>query len=792
LSSRLVLWVRDLAVDGRYALRTCRRQPAFALVAVMSLAVGIGLNTAVFSVINTIFLQSVRGVPHPERVVTLGGRVPFTTFRDVRDNSRTLTGVAAWQPIAVNIRFRGTTLRDVVPAVSEEYFTVLGIRPARGRFFDAISTRQPAPVAEAVLDYEFWMETLGGDPTIIGDTIGISGIPATILGVAPQAFHGFGPERPPLWIRMGMTPAVRSHAPRWEDPGESGWRIAGRLSDETTVGQVDAELRTLAARSPSLFPDGALRASTGRERWSGPVSPEKQIEFLLVVVLPLVVVGLILWIGCSNVANLLMARATTRRREIAIRLANGARRTRLLRMLLTESLLLAAAGGALGLLFAAWTLDFVWATLPGLPRLAVELDVRVLMYTAAVSAAATLLFGMVPALHATRVDVAPLLKGEESGHAQIGRGARVRTFFLVTQFASSMALLIVAGTFVRTLIDTHLGERSILIDHLTLGYMEATADSSARRVEYWTMVREEILRVPSVTAVTLMPAGSNRQSRLVPEGTDPTTHRSHINVQAVDASYFRTAGLALIAGRDDLPGGPGSPVERAVINERAARRYWGTSEVVGKRFSLDGGANTEIVGVVRDDGSEPRVFRRLSDADLTNASVFIRTSLPSATMVEPLRVLLVRLSSDRTFTRVSTLREASTGGLEGMTRMALAIGAVVLALATVGLYGSVSFVTSQRTREIAIRLAVGAPRPAVLKLLAREGVLVVAAGSAFGLVLTAIAFRFMAGMIFARWTLDPITVAGVLSMFAIATLAACYLPGRRAMRIDPMNVLRSE
>ena len=384
------------------------------------------------------------------------------------------------------------------------------------------------PDAEVVLDYEFWMNSLGGDPGVIGEQILINRVTATILGIAPRSFHGFGPERPPLWIPMGMLPAVRGSVARWQDPGESGWRIFGRLKDGGSVGQVNAELRAMAARSPDLFPNGPLIGSTGGERWSGPVSAEKRIEFLLVVVLPLVVAGLILWIGCSNVANLLLARASSRRKEIAIRLANGASRSRLLRLLLTESLLLAAAGGALGMLLAVWTLDFVWLTLPEAPRLAIELDMHVLLYTSAVCLAATLLFGLVPALHATRVDVAPLLKGEAPApRADVRRGARVRRFFLVTQFASSMALLVVAGTFVRTIVTAHFGEQAALIDHLAITRLEADETSGPARAAHWRSVRQELLRVEDVTSVTLAPAGDGVRSPLIPDGAGPVTAGSN-------------------------------------------------------------------------------------------------------------------------------------------------------------------------------------------------------------------------------------------------------------------------
>jgi predicted lysophospholipase L1 biosynthesis ABC-type transport system permease subunit len=242
----------------------------------------------------------------------------------------------------------------------------------------------------------------------------------------------------------------------------------------------------------------------------------------------------------------------------------------------------------------------------------------------------------------------------------------------------------------------------------------------------------------------------------------------------------------------DIAGPPAMGVEKAIVNERTARQFWGGTDVLGRRFALGDGPGLEVAGLVHDDEREPRVFRALRDDDLTAANVLIRSSQPSERVVERLRPVLSNLSRDRAFAQLSTLREASTGSLGRITRMALIIAALVLSLATVGLYGSISFVTSQRTREIAIRMAVGAPAPAVLRLVAREGILVVSMGSLLGLALVGIAFRFMSGMIFATWTLEPITIGGVLAVFSLATLGACYLPGRRAMRLDPMSVLRAD
>jgi predicted permease len=769
------------------------RQPVYVAIAVLSLAAGIGLNTAVFSIVNAIFLQSIRGVPEPERVAAVNPRVTFATFRDLRERMTTLSGVAAWQPVGVRLQFGDSAWRRVVPAVSDNYFDVLGVRPLHGRFFAPSSGRVPAPVAEVVVDYEFWREQLGSNPQIVGETITVNDARATIVGVAPRSFHGFGPERPPLWMAMGMMPAVRETAPQWDDASEGGWRVFGRIPGASSLGQVNAELAVISrdqSRGAREQPT-ALVAGTGPETVTN-ASAEKRIEFLLVVVLPLVVVALILWIGCSNVANLLLARAAARRKEIAIRVASGAGRWRLIRLLLTESLLLSFAGGAAGLLLAVWCRDLIWTALPEAPRLALELDLHVLLYTGAICVLATVLFGLVPALHATRVDVAPLLKSDATGLAGgTRRGGRIRTFFLVTQFAASTALLIVAATFVRTIVSTHIGESAAFMDRITLAFVEAPAPAStpAARGAYWQMLRTRIAQVPGVSGLTFLPAGNEHTARLTVAGRT-TADALTVTIQDIDTGFFPLSDHTLARGAD-LPEDPASAAGHVLVNERVANQLHLAADHPAS-ISLDGGTPLAIDGVVRDDGAGMRVYRRLSDADVAAANILIRTHDSSAAAVGRLRSVIVPLAADRTAVRITTLREASTGMLQRLTGLALVVSALVLALAGVGLYGSVSFITVQRTREIAIRMAIGAPRAAVLRMLLWQGGSVVLLGCGLGLALTGVAFQFMSGMIFARWTFDPFAIAGVLATFALATLAACYVPGRRAAAIDPIRVLRAE
>ena len=374
----------------------------------------------------------------------------------------------------------------------------------------------PVANAEVVVDFEFWRDALGSDPQAIGQTILINDTPATIRGVAPRAFHGFGPERPPLWMPLGMLPAVRGTAPRWDDAGESGWRVFGRIADGGSIEQVNAELAALSAREPHRFPAEPLRAATGGERFAGAVSAEKRIEFLLVVVLPLVVVALILWIGCSNVANLLLARAAARRKEIAIRMANGAGRARLIRLLLTESVLLALAGGAARTAArrsgAAISSGRSCRRRRGSRSSSI---VNVLLYTGAVCIAATMLFGLVPALHATRIDVAPLLKSDDAGagsapprrtHQDLLPGHPVRRVHCPADRRGHVRA--------HGRDDASRGQAAFL-DRITLASIDAESIAPAARADYWRTVRERIRQVPGVTALTLSAAGSERtvQSR---------------------------------------------------------------------------------------------------------------------------------------------------------------------------------------------------------------------------------------------------------------------------------------
>ena len=501
-----------MATDLRVLLRGFVRSPGFTALAVISLALGIGLNTAVFSLINALFWQSIRGVPEPHRVV-FGPRVSGVELARLRDGATTLEGLAGVARVPVQVAAGEVSVATVVPAVSEDYFPALHVAPRLGRLFDATLAQPGANTRVAVLDHRFWRDQMESDPGVIGRAVTLNGHPFTIAGVAPDGFHGAGPERPPLWVPLSAWPLLIGQPSVLTDPAREDLALIGRLRDGQSLDDATAELNLLRQRAAPRETGGAaasrprhLTLSAGREHWTAEPSPEKRVEFLLVTVVPLVIVAALLWIACSNVANLLLARGVGRRREIAIRLATGASRRRIVLLLLGETLLLALAGGALGVLVGAWTLDVVFATFSQFGTIDVSLDASVLAYTAAVSCLATVLAGLVPALEASRGDVSSVLKAEGTSLAVSVRGARLRAVFLTVQIAFALALLMVAGTFVRALVASHFGTDAARFEHIALAQVSLDPARAGAPAAIWDATRGALLRTPGVRGVTVLSA----------------------------------------------------------------------------------------------------------------------------------------------------------------------------------------------------------------------------------------------------------------------------------------------
>jgi putative ABC transport system permease protein len=790
-----------MPTDVRVLLRGFSRAPGFTALAVISLALGIGVNTAVFSLINALFWQTIRGVPDPDRVV-LGPRVSAVELHQLRDGATTIDGLAGVVRRRVHITFGDTSVANVVPLVSEAYFPALRVAPRVGRLFDRTLVEPGADTRVAVLDYRFWREQTGGDDTVIGRAIEVDGHPFTIVGVAPERFHGPGPERPPLWLPMAAWPLLATNPAILTDPAAREVGLVGRLRDGHSIDDAIAELNLLRQRAAAAAGTGATRPArihldAGREHWAGEPSPEKRIEFLLVTIVPLVIVAALLWIACSNVANLLLARGVTRRREIAIRLATGASRGRIVALLLGEALLLALAGGALGVLVGEWTLDAVFAAFSQFGNIEVQLDGSVLAYTAVVSCLASVLAGLAPALEASRADVSAVLKAEGTSLTVSVRGARLRAAFLTVQVALALALLMVAGTFVRTLLASYVGADAARMDHLALAHVDLAGSPGTAPAPMWSAARAALGRVPGVRGVTVVDGGAVSQAALTAIDGRPVPAQS-LTLHAIDDGYVQTAEARVVHGvAVDTPAVDTPAAFDALLNAAAARRVVRDGQAiagaVGRTLTL-GGAAARIGGIVDDGLLEPRVYRPTAALSTSTQVMFlVRTEAPAEAMLPRLRTALTPVLPRGTRPTVATYREANLRGVGELSRVGLLLGGLALLLAGAGVAGSMAFHGRQRAREIAVRRALGATTPAVLRLVGAQAGRITAVGIALGLGLgwlgTQALLSLMGGP---AWHIDWLATAGVAGVFAATIALATFGPAWRAVRLEPSSVLHTD
>jgi putative ABC transport system permease protein len=776
-----------VVTDLRIIVRTFRRSPGFVALAVVSLAIGIGLNTAVFSLINTLFWQSIRGVPEPHRVV-LGPRVSGVEYETLRHAS-TLDGLAAEARVGTRLEIDGVSRPVTVPSVSRNFFATLRVEPRIGRFFTADGA-PGADAREAVLDQRFWRDQMGGDPGIVGRTVALDGQPFRVVGVAPESFHGAGPERFPLWVTVDALPSLTRRPDARTDPTHRPFALVGRLRDGQGVEAASAELtllrRRVAAGTDRTDAPPPITLSAGRESWTAAPSPEKRVELLLVTVVPLVIVGTLLWIACSNVANLLLARGVARRREIAIRLATGASRARIVGWLLLETLLLALAGGAAGILVGGWTLDAVFATFSEFGGIDVTLDTSVLLYTAVISGVATMMAGLLPALDASRADVASVLKADGGGVTGSVRGARLRAAFLSIQIAGALALLLVAGTFVRVLVESHVGRDADRIDRLAVLHVALDAVDAPAAAAIWADGRDALARVPGVAGVTVLGDGADTRATLQAVDGRPVSPVP-LALQAIDASYFDAVGARVVRGRGPRPGAGGD--HDVVVNEAAARRVADDGSALDRAIALDA-LRGRIVGIVDDGLRDPRVYRAVPVVVASTATLLVRTEEPSAPLVPRLRDALAPHLPARTRPAAATYRDANLRGLGQITRVGALLSGLGLLLAGAGIYGTMAFHGRQRAREIGVRRALGAGTPAVLALVAWQAGRVTVAGIGLGLMLGWLGTQALVALLGGpAWQFDWAATAGASAVFAATVAAASFAPAWRAARIDPAAVL---
>ncbi len=829
--------------DLRYGFRVLRASPGFAAVAVLSLALGIGANTSIFSVVNAALLRPLP-VAEPDRLVFVynGSREsPYSVssypdYIDYRDKNEVFSELLTYSSIVMSARADDQTDLLSGSIVSGNFFDALGVRAELGRTFLPEEDRTPNTHPVAVISHGLWQRRFGSDPGIAGQQLSLNGHQFTIVGVAPSGFEG--PEvleTNDIYVPMMMQALVRP--PRGGFSGDmnpdllgrrgSRWlRIIGRLKPGVTREQAQAGMTALAASLEQAYPN----ENSNRVATIYPVSkvdPEAYSQLISVAGLLLAVVAIVLLIACANVANLLLARASARRKEIAVRLALGASRSRLVRQLLTESVLLSLAGGVVGLLLALWTIDLLKTATPtsGIFSFTLDyhLDGRVLAFTFALSFATGIIFGLAPALQASRADLVPALKDEVAMVAQGRRRLSLRNLLVVAQVALSLVLLIGAGLFLRSLknaqdIDPGFEADKILNAQLNINLLRYT---KAQGQEFYRRVIERVEALPGVESASLarvVPmSGSGRTTSIQIEGQEtrednfrsestggsaasenPNTASSNV----VGPKYFQTMGIGLVRGRDFNPQDKEGVPLVIVVTEAFARRYFEDQDPLGRRVSFRGaqGPWSQIVGVVRDskyrtvgESARATVYQPLAQNHETGMALHVRTKGKPASLAESVRREVQSLEPNLAVTNIESMSDVLSASLFAARMGAVLLGIfglLALLLAAVGLYGVMSYSVARRTREIGVRMALGAGTGNVLRLVLKEGMMLVGGGLAAGLIVAAGVTRLLASFLYGVNPLDAITFVAIPLTLALVALIANYLPARRATKVDPMEALR--
>ena len=805
-----------LLQDLRYAMRQLRKSPGFTVVALITLALGIGANTAIFSLLNGILLASLP-YPNPGDLVSVTGTYPKGAFVAMREQVHTMDVGAYAEGHEFNLTHFGEPVRLTGTAVSAELLSILGTQPELGRTFH---TGEDAPGDDryVVLSHNLWEQRFGRDPAIIGRSIELEGVSRQVLGVMPTDFR-FPSPKTQLWVPLHNEPGNPSNY--WAG---DYMPVIGRLRPGTTMPRAAAEIRLFQSHVFGLFPwrmPAAWNADVSVVELQKGMVADVRVRLLLL----LGAVALVLMIACANVANLSLSRAVSREKEIGIRSALGAGRKRIARQALTESVLLSTLGSVLGLALAAAGMSLLKTTLPAdTPRLAdVHLDWRVLVFTGSLALLTGFVFGLAPALQLSRFAPAESLNSAGRG-ASVSVSQRLRNSLALVEVAFAVLLVISAGLLIRSFwILSHVdpGFRSEQILTARIAPNESFCDDTARCLAFYRSVLERARTAPGVSGaafVNTLPLGGRVTKRSfnlenfmdLPTGT--TEPLFWLNVVTPD--YFRVMGIPLLAGRwftpADESGGP--PV--VVISADTARRFWKQRDVVGKhvRFVEEKNWRT-VVGVVADvraydlQSSVPGYLTGTayvpytSKATLEDGSVpaemtiTLRTTSDGQQVGATLRHIVQELAPDAPVGEVRRMRAVvseATSGPASTTFLFTAFAGVALALGIVGIYGVLAFLVSKRAREMGIRMALGAQRRDVLLLVMKEGAKFCVGGITLGLLGAFMLTRLLASQLYGVSPMDPVTFAAVAIVMALVTMAACYIPARRAMRVDPMVALRYE
>ena len=831
--------------DLRYALKMLWKSKGVTVVAVVSLAIGIGANSTIFSLFNSILLRP-RPVSHPEQLVEIyvgEGDHPYQStsylsYLELRDRNEVLSGMAAYGISQFKLGVAEGVEQVWAEAVSGNYFDVLGVAAQKGRTFlpeeDLVPGRNPV----AVISHSLWQRRFNSDPEIVGKSVTVNDQQLTVVGVAPASYtgmiRGIGID---LWMPTMTTPLLEKSSERLlTSRGQRRFIMVGRLKPDTSIDQARARFDLLTRDMRAAHPEEWMsKNEAGRVRESAltvlpesetRVHPQAASMVYAVAGLLFVIVNLVLLIACMNLASVLLARAVTRRREIAVRLAIGASRFRIVRQLLTESLLLSMIAAAAGILLAVWFLNLLVAFMPALPdgvRVALDLhlDWRVVIYTIAFATVTGILFGLAPALHSSKADVSTVLKDDSSLFTGLYRKSRVRMALVVTQVAFSLLLLVGGGLVLRSLEKirpTRVGFSSdnMLVAPVTLD--EAKYDR-VKSHEFYRQLSERVAALPGVHLTSLVDTvpgflGRSRRSIEIEGYQYHPGEDRQIDAFYAGPNYFTNMKVPIVQGRDfndrDQDGAPCV----AVINEAFVQRYFGGGAALGKRLIKEEYAKEprkepcEVVGIIRDNEWQsldkqvhPFYALALQQTNRKQAMLMVSTAGDPKSLIMPVRGIIRELDRNVPVADVQTLGDLFSIGLYPFRMMAVVMGGcgvMALLLATLGIYGIISYSVAQRTRELGIRMALGALQKDILGMVIRQGMALVIAGLASGLLLSFALTRLLMSSLlefeiaFPVSATDPLTFGGVTILLALVALIACYIPARRATKVNPMEALRYE
>ena len=805
-------WLDGLLQDIRYGTRILHRSPGLTAVAVLTVALGIGANTTIFSLVYGLLLRPLPYL-HPGRIVmvwekrarenNLTNVVSPADYLDWKGQNRSFEHMAEFSFAPADLLGGSEPERVAGASVGAEFFKVLGVRPALGRFFEPEEDK-PGHNATVVLSYGLWQRRFGGDSNLIGRSINIDTQAATVVGVLPQDFE-FPYVQVELWRPLPLTEMFHHNR------GSHFLLVFARLRPQVTLQQAQAEMSAIAARLEAQYPDINRGHSTNvlplREELMSGVRPA-------LVVLS-IAVSFLLLIACANVSNLLLANGVRRQREVAVRCAIGAGRSRLVRQFLTESLLLALLAGGGGALLALWGIQGLGPLLErsglGVSAPKFQMNFAILSFLAEASVLSCMLFGLAPAVNVSRTDVLTALKGEGAIARVAGGNERLRAALLVGEVALSSMLLIGAFLMLRTFMQLRLvpaGFRADRVVALPVLLNSARYGNDSKKTAFFEQLTSRAAAIPEVEStggISILPlSGNDSRTGITIEGRAPTPGEpTRAHHRQVTPGYFETVGIPLQAGRTFGPGDTSDSTPVVVINHTAARLYWPGQDVIGKRFRLGGESKwREVVGVVGDvkewgldQQVNPEMYLPLTQDPTSWMNIVVRTGRTPSDVGAALKAEVLALDKDQPVGTVKSLNEIVAQSIAPRAVYLALLGlfaAVALVLTTAGIYGVVSNVASQQTREIGIRMALGAQAIDVLTLTMKHGLQLVAAGLVLGIAGSFALYRVMRSLLYGVSASDSITLVLVSALIAVVATLACFIPARRAARVEPMVALRYE